>query len=163
MKAIVYTSNTGHTEEYAKILAKKTGLSVYPLDLAIKELGRDTEVIYLGWLFVSSVKGYKKAARHFKISAVCGVGLCDTGCLIKEVRKSISLKEDIPLFTLQGGIDRSKLRSVNKYMIDMLIKMMTSKKDKTPDDERMLELLTHDKNYVSEENLRAVLEWYTKG
>lgn len=31
MKVIVYTSNTGHTAEYAIILGKTTGLPVYPL------------------------------------------------------------------------------------------------------------------------------------
>ena len=31
MKAIVYTTNAGSTEQYAKLLAQKTGLPVYSL------------------------------------------------------------------------------------------------------------------------------------
>ena len=31
MDAIVYTSNTGHTEKYAKILGEKTDLPVFSL------------------------------------------------------------------------------------------------------------------------------------
>lgn len=32
--AIVYTSNTGFTEQYARLLGEKTGLPVYPLSEA---------------------------------------------------------------------------------------------------------------------------------
>lgn len=160
MKAIVYTSNTGHTEKYAKLLSEKTGLPIYNLESDAKELEKGTPIIYLGWLFASSVKGYKKAAKRFKIKAVCGVGLCDTGTMLDEVRKSIKLSENVPLFTVQGGIDKPRLRGVNKFMINMLIKMMNSKKDKTDDDKRMIELLNNDVDYVSENNLKAFLDWY---
>ena len=63
MKAIVYTSSTGHTTEYAKILGEKTGLPVYALNEALKQLSNGIEIIYLGWLFANGIKGYKKAAK----------------------------------------------------------------------------------------------------
>lgn len=160
MKAIVYTSNTGHTAEYAKILGEKTGLPVYQLKDAAKNLNKGTSVIYLGWLFANSVKGYKKAVQQFNITAVCAVGLCDTGTALAEVRKANSIPESIPLFTMQGGMDKSKLRGINKLMIKMLTKGIISKQDKTEDDKRMLYLLNNDKNYVSEENTTAFLGWY---
>lgn len=69
MQAIVYTSNTGHTAEYAKILGEKTSLPVYALSEAKKQLSSGTEIIYLGWLFANGIKGYKKAAKKYKISA----------------------------------------------------------------------------------------------
>ena len=34
--AIVYTSNTGYTQQYAKLLGEKTGLPVYSLDEAMR-------------------------------------------------------------------------------------------------------------------------------
>lgn len=160
MKAIVYTSNTGHTAQYAKMLGKMTGLPVYSLGETTKTLQKQTEIIYLGWLFASSVKGYRKAAKNYKIAAVCGVGLCDTGCLLDEVRKANALPQDMPLFTLQGGIDHSKLRGINKFMINMLVKSLSSKAERSEDDERMLSLIKNDGNYVSEDNLFAVLKWY---
>ena len=161
MKAIVYTSNTGHTEAYAKIIGEKTGLPVYELKAAAKQLQKGTEIIYLGWLFASNIKGYKKAAKRFDIAAVCAVGLCDTGTAIPEVRRANSLSDDLPLFTVQGGMDKTALRGINKSMINMLIKMMSSKKERTEDDERMLYLLLNDKNYVSAENTAAFDEWFT--
>ena len=60
MNYIVYTSNCGHTAEYARILGKKTDLKVYSLNEAVKTLDRGDKIIYLGWLFANSIKGYKK-------------------------------------------------------------------------------------------------------
>ena len=47
-------------------------------------------------------------------------------------------------------------------MINMLTKGIDSKKDRTEEDERMLYLLKNDKNYVSEDNTSAFMEWYCK-
>ncbi len=162
MNAIVFTSNTGHTAEYAKMLGEKTGLPVYSLKEAQKSLVSNTPIIYLGWLFANAVKGYKKASRKFKICAVCAVGLCDTGTAITEVRKANAMSNELPLFTMQGGMDKTKLHGINKLMINMLTKGLTSQKDKSKDDEHMLELLTYDKNYVSENNILAFMEWFSK-
>ena len=160
MKAIVYTSNTGHTAKYAKMLGEKTGLPVYALSEAAKQLSNGTEIIYLGWLFANNIKGYKKAAKQYKISAICAVGLCDTGTAIAEVRKVNAISEETLLFTMQGGMDKTRLRGINKFMINMLTKGLSSQKERSENDERMLYLLTHDQNYVSEENITAFMKWY---
>ena len=71
--AIVYTSNTGYTAQYARMLEERTGWKVYSLDEAWGALAENTPVLYLGWLMASQVKGLKKAQKRFKICAVCGV------------------------------------------------------------------------------------------
>ena len=58
---IVYTSNTGYTEKYAKLLGEQLGLPVFSAEQA-DSLPEGTEVLYLGWLMAGVVKGYKKAA-----------------------------------------------------------------------------------------------------
>jgi len=160
MKAIVYVSNTGHTAEYARLLGRATGLEVLELSEAEKTLEKGSEIIYMGWLFAGSIKGYKKAAKRYRISMVCGVGLGDTGSQTDTVRKAAGIPEGTPLFTLQGGVARSELRGINKFMINMLTKAMSAKKEPTEDDKRMVYLLTHDENYVSEEHLAQVIDWY---
>lgn len=160
MKAIVYTSKCGHTAEYAEILGKLTGLPVYSLKDAEKQIGNGIPIIYLGWLMASRVQGLKKAAKKFKVSAVCAVGLCDTGTLLPEVQKANALPEDFPLFTMQGGMDKDKLKGFDKLLINMLTKGLESQKERTETDERMLYLLTHSENRVSEKNTAAFTEWY---
>lgn len=160
--AIVYVSNTGHTARYAGLLGAKLGLPAYSLAQAQKELAKGSPVIFLGWLFASNIKGYSKAAKLYDIRAVCGVGLCTTGALHEEVRRTANVPAATPLFTVQGGMDRSKLKGVNKFMIDMLTKFMSGKNNKTDGEEQMLTLLREGGDYVSEDNLAAVIEWYGK-
>ena len=158
--AIVYTSGTGHTRQYALLLSEQIGLPACSLEEAGSQLSGGSPVIYLGWLHASHVKGCSKAAKRFALCAVCGVGLCDTGTLTDQVRKATSIPEGIPLFTLQGGIDRSRLKGMDKLMISMLTKGLASQKHRPAQDERMLELLSKDENYVSPENLAGLLQWY---
>lgn len=134
MEAVVYTSNTGHTKAYAWMIADKMDLGTFELREATKELEKGTPIVYFGWLCANTIKGYKKASKYFDIKMVCAVGLCDTGTAIDAVRKANSIPEDIPVFTLQGGMDKTKLHGINKFMIKTLIKVMESKKDKTEED-----------------------------
>ena len=53
--AIVYTSNTGHTRQYALLLGKQGGLPVYSLEEANSHLSGGSPVIYLGWIHASHV------------------------------------------------------------------------------------------------------------
>lgn len=158
--AIVYTSGTGYTAAYARLLGEKTGLPVYALAEADKTLEKQTKIIYLGWLMAGKIKGYAAAKKRYTVAAVCGVGLGETGSQMDSVRTANQLEADMRLFTLQGGMDRSKLRGVNKFMIRMLIKALSAKKERNADEEKMFALMQKGGNYVSEQNLSDVLAWY---
>lgn len=159
-EAIVFTSQTGFTRQYAHLLGQMLSLTVYSLEEAVPKLSGGHPILYLGWVHASHVKGYHQAAKRFSVCAVCGVGLCDTGTLTAEVRKATSIPEEIPVFTLQGGFDRGKLKGIDKLMISMLAKGLASQKQRSPRDERMLQLLSRDASYVSRENLTEILDWY---
>lgn len=88
MNAIIYTTNTGSTECYARLLAQKTGLPVYSLAEAKKRVFAGAEVIYLGWIMAGSVKGYAEAAKRYRVCAVCAVGMGQTGTQADSVRKN---------------------------------------------------------------------------
>lgn len=162
--AIVYTSNTGFTEQYANLLSDKTGLPVYALDNAAGSPAPQSAVLYLGWLMAGKVQGYQKAAKRYRIQAVCGVGMGATGSQIADVRRTNKIPDDIPVFTMQGGFDKTKLSGVYKVMMSVMEKTagkaLASKTDRTTEEDSMLELLLHGGSYVSEDNLTAVLDWY---
>lgn len=166
MNAIVYTSNTGFTAQYAKMLGEHLDLPVYSLDQAAKSLASNTEIIYLGWLMAGQIKGYKQAAKRYKIAAVCGVGMGASGTQLEEARKANALPAELPLFTLQGGFELSKLRGIYKLMMramkGTLGKKLEEKPDKTEEEQDMLSLLLNGGSRVSEENLRSVLEYCGK-
>ena len=159
--SIVYTSNTGYTAEYARLLGERTGLPVYSLAEAERKLAAGNPVIYLGWLMAGKVQGYKKAAKRYKVQAVCGVGMGGNGSQLQEVRKANAISEKTPLFTLQGGFDINKLSGVYKLMMTIMVKTagkgLAEKQDRTPEEDVMLDMLTRGGSRVSAENLAEVL------
>ena len=162
--AIVYTSNTGYTAEYARLLGQGTGLPVYALSEAAEKLNSGAAIVYLGWLMAGKVQGYWKAAKRYSICAVCGVGMGATGSQMEDVRKTNALPASLPLFTLQGGFDMAKLHGIYKFMMTVMAKTMGKrlavKADRTAEEDRMLELLIHGGSCVREEHLKDVLAWY---
>lgn len=162
--AIVYTSNTGFTAQYASLLGGETGLPVYSLEEAVKSLPQSSPIVYLGWLTAGKVQGYDKVVTKFNLQALCAVGMAKCGSQMEDVRKSNNLPEGLPLFTLQGGFDLKKLRGVYKFMMLVMsktvAKKLAAKPDRTPDEEDMLDLFQNGGNRVSLENLRPVLAWY---
>lgn len=157
--AIVYTSKAGHTRQYALLLSEATGLPVYSLREANARLHRGSPILYMGWICANQIKGYAAAAKKYEICAVCGVGLCDTGAMLDEVREKTQVTREIPLFTLLGGIDGSRLKGAEKLMISMLARGLAQKKERSEQEERMLQMLSSAANYVSPHNLTEVLRW----
>lgn len=162
--AIVYTSNTGFTAQYASLLGGETGLPVYSLEDALKSLPQSSPIVYLGWLTAGKVQGYDKAVTKFNLQALCAVGMAKSGSQMEDVRKSNNLPQGLPLFTLQGGFDLKKLRGIYRLMMLVMsktvAKKLAAKPDRTPDEEDMLDLFQNGGNRVSLENLRPVLAWY---
>ena len=164
MNAIIYTTNTSSTEYYAKLLAQKTGLPVYSLAEAKKRVFAGAEVIYLGWIMAGSVKGYAEAAKRYRVRAVCGIGMGQTGTQTDSVRKKSAIPAGIPLFTLQGNFDVKKLHGVYRLMMEIMVKTagkgLAEKSDRTPEEDDMLDMMLHGGERVKAENLSAVFDWY---
>ena len=165
MNAIIYTTNTGSTERYARLLAQKTGLPAYSLAEAKKQVFAGAEVIYLGWIMAGSVKGYAEAAKRYRVRAVCAVGMGQTGTQTDSVRKKSGIPADIPLFTLQGNFNVKKLHGIYRPMMEIMVKTagkgLAEKSDRTPEEDDMLDMMRCGGERVKEENLSAVLDWYS--
>ena len=166
MKAIIYTTNTGSAEQYAKMLAEQTGLSVFSMEEAKSEVEEGSEIIYLGWIMAAQVKGYKTAAKKYKIRAVCAVGMEKTGTRTEQIRKKTFVPAEVPLFTLQGNFNVKKLHGFYRLMMSMMVKMVTkqlvAKTDRTQRENEMLEIMLQGGENVRKENLAEVLDWYKR-
>ena len=163
MKAIVYTSNTGTTKEYANLLGQRTGWPVYSLQDAKTKIASGSEIIYLGWIMAGKVQGYDKASKLYQVKAVCGVCMGATGSQIQEIRDKNQIPESAAVFSLQGGFDINKLHGIYKMMMVVMVKTagkaLSEKKDRTPDEDDMLEMMLHGGDRVSEENMKEILAW----
>ena len=164
MDAIVYTTNTGSTERYARLLAQETELPAYSLNEAERMVGTGAEVIYLGWIMAGRVKGYAAAARRYHVRAVCGVGMGRTGTQTDSVRQKTAVPADIPVFTLQGNFNVKRLHGVYRPMMELMVKTvgkgLAEKRGRTPEEDDMLDMMLRGGERVSAENLKNVLDWY---
>lgn len=164
MNAIIYTTNTGSTRHYAELLAKKTGIPMYSLTEAKKTVKAGADIIYLGWIMAGSVKGYAAAAKRYNVRAVCGVGMGQTGTQTENVREKTAIPAKIPVFTLQGNFDVKKLHGIYRPMMELMVKTagkgLAEKKDRTPEEDDMLDMMFHGGDRVKAENLLSVLNWY---
>lgn len=164
MKAIIYTTNTGSTAQYAKMLAEKTGLQAFSMEEAKSKVEAGSEIIYLGWIMAAQVKGCKAAAKKYKIRAICAVGMEKTGTRTEEIRGKTCVPAEIPLFTLQGNFNVKKLHGLYRIMMNMMVKMVTkqlgAKAERTQRENEMLEIMLNGGENVREENLKSILDYY---
>ena len=161
-KAVVYTSNTGTTKEYAEIIGRRCGLPVMSLEEALVNLERNDGIIYLGWILSGQIQGFERADKWFDISAVCAVGCGATGSQRVQIQEAN--KVECRLFTLQGGLFLDRLKGMNRLMMKIFSKSVIrgykAQKNLTADEEALLELFRNGGSRVSEDNLTSFYEWY---
>lgn len=163
-EAIVYTSNTGSTQAFSRLLAEETGLPLYSSKEAEGTLKPGTPIIYLGWILAGKIQGYPKAAARYVITALGAVGMSAPGSQMQDVTKANALPENLPLFTLQGGFDRTRLKGVYRLMMGFLsgtvVKQLEKKPVRTADEEEMLILFRQGSSRVSPAQLKGLVKWY---
>lgn len=152
MTAIVYTSNSGSTERYAKMLAEKTGFPCAELSKA--DFSADSEIVYLGWVMAGDIQGLAEARKRFgSLKAVVAVGMMPSEKSKAEAKEKNSVTE--PFYYLPGEFNLKKLKGMYKMMMGMMLRMMKgkAKESKDPDEQKAVELFEKGFDGVKEENL----------
>ncbi len=155
MVAIIYETQGGSSERYAKWLAEKLGLACIPR----KDLKDDIDecMIYVGWRSGPMVVGLKDLPDREKIIAVICVGLEQYDEKAMEtIRKKNSVEK---LFYVRGAMDRSKLKFGQKLLLAIVsVKMLLF--DRSPEDREVRRVMDHGGDLSSPEQLDAFVEWY---
>lgn len=163
VEAIIYESNTGFTKKYADLLSQMTGLKAYERKASGQHVKKGTEIIYMGWLMAGGVKGFKQARGRYKVGALAAVGMgSPTEKAVKDIVQKYQLT-DLPVFYLQGGFDKSKLRGIYRLMMNNVEKIMTNslnkKEQKTDEELLMLDVVKNGGDFVKKENLDSIISW----
>ena len=155
---IVYESKTGFTKRYADMLAARANLKVLRTK-EIAKVNRDEEIIFLGWMKVGKIQGLKKLQKY-NVKAVCGSGTGRTAEPDTETVIARNKIENTPFFYLRGGcLPLNKLKGMDKIMLSMFVKMLSSRKDNDEKTEEAVAIIENGFDGVKEENLEPVLEW----
>ena len=162
IQAVVYTSNTGSTEQYARLLGQETGLPVCSLEKAKKALNAGAQILYLGWVMAGGIQGYADAAKRYRIPMVCAVGMEPAG-KEQELREKNGIPGDVAVYSLQGGYLPDRLHGIQKLMMRMITggtaKTLAAKANRTPEEDDLLALMSRGGSRVSLENLAAPIQW----
>lgn len=163
MDAVVYKSNTGFTEKYARLLGERTGLPVLSIEKSDR-LPQGAQIVFLGWMMAGKVMGLKEAVRRFDVRAVCPVGMAVPNAeQYAAAKKACAAVGDLPLFVLQGGYDKKKLHGVYRVMMNVfsgfIEKQMSKKEQLTPEEKDSIDLLRNGGDRVAPEALDPVIRW----
>ena len=61
-------------------------------------------------------------------------------------------------FYLQGGLDYTRLKGIKKIMLNMVAKSVI--KENRPEDKKLIDIFINGGNFVKEENLSEIVEFY---
>ena len=117
MTIIIYSSKTGSSEKYAKMLADRTGLPCYSIKDAYP---KDEDIVFFGWLRKYTVNGLSKVDRS-RLKAVCVVGVDNTDFFPRaEVIKNNGYNAET--FYLRGWIDIKKINFFERMILKLVAK-----------------------------------------
>ena len=171
MKTIVaYKSKSGYTKTYAEWIA-------HELDCDIKEnaelsdiTGYDT-IIYGGGMYAGGFNGIKLITKNLDKLSEKKIALFAVGSnpgrehdmqpfwnkvLTAEQQKNIGH------FYLRGGFDFSKLTSGDKILMKMLKVRLQKLKERTEDEQGMLDAYVTPVDFRNKENIRPLLDYVLK-
>ncbi len=163
-KIIVYSSNTGFTEQYAKLLSRALDMPSYKLG-SVPDCHRGAEVIYLGWLFAGMIVGYKKCAKKYSVVCAVGVGMSPPSAELAEgLRATMSIPESVPVFYLQGGFDIAKLKGPMKLIMKFKCREIAGRLNAKPElseaEQLTLDMCHGPASAVSEASLAEIIALY---
>ena len=166
MKTIVaYKSKSGYTKRYAEWIAEE-------LDCDIKEdpelsdiMGYDT-IIYGGGMYAGGFNGVKLITQNLDKLSGKKIALFAVGSnpgREHEMRpfwdRVLKGAQGIGHFYLRGGFDYDKLTPGDKLLMSMLKVRLQSKKERTEDEQSMLDAYDKPVDFSDKENIKALTEY----
>ncbi len=150
---IVYESNTGHTKEYALMLASALNIPC----VSLKEYKPDfEEIIFMSWVMAGMLKGYSKIKNKVKIICTIGVGLMpETNERIQALIKNNDVKKKF--FYLPGGVNYKKLRCIKKRLLKAVGKQL--EKENLEENKEIVQIIKKGGSLVKKENLKDIINY----
>ncbi|MBE6015659.1 MAG: flavodoxin [Lachnospiraceae bacterium] len=151
---IIYTSQTGFTERYAKWLADRVSGDLINLKDARKKRDDYFEdydaIVYGGWAMAGSIVKSKwflgKASdwKNKRLAMFCvGAGPNDIPEVEEFLQNALTKEQKnyIKLFYCQGGINYDRMGAPSRMAMKMFASSLKKKKDATEQDREMAEMI----------------------
>lgn len=169
---IIYTSQTGFTKKYAEWISARIGADLMTIQEAKKAkmvfYEKYDAIVYGGWTMAGSVVNSKwflqKAInwKNKKLAIFCVGASPEANPDIEDnLRKLLTdeQREYIMAFYCQGGLDYSKMKAPSKFAMKALVTSISKKKDATPKDKAMLEMISHSYDISDEKYIEPIVQY----
>ncbi len=168
---VIYNSQTGFTKRYAEWIAEESGADCFELKEAKKKnLDEYDAIVYGGWACagnISKIGWFKSNINKWadkKLIVFCVGGSPednpDIDAFLKNAFKDSEKKVDV--FYCQGGFNYEKMSVSSKVMMKMFTNMLKSKKDKTPEEENMIKMISSSYDISDKKYIKPILECLNK-
>jgi menaquinone-dependent protoporphyrinogen IX oxidase len=163
---ILYQSKYGHTKRYAEMIANEIECEAKPYKKAIKDdLSTYDQIVFGTGVYMGKMKKLTAIKKRFHDRPItifaCG-GNNNIEKDIETIKDKNFTETELAFhhfFYLPGGMDLSKMGGLMKLWFKLIEKMLTSKKDKTPDEDAFLDSLQNPKDYVDKKHIADIVAW----
>ncbi|MDE6132113.1 MAG: flavodoxin domain-containing protein [Oscillospiraceae bacterium] len=166
---VVYKSKYGYTKKYAEWLAESLGCDIKENASLADVSGYDC-IICGGGIYAGRINGAKLIAKNLdKLSGKklvlfavgANVGRPEELEAFWEQALEEKVRGNVPHFYLRGGFDYGRLGSVDRFMMNMLKKMLLKKDTLTEDDKGMLAAYETPFDFTDRENMEEILKLFS--
>lgn len=167
---VVYKSKYGYTKKYAQWLAESLGCDIKE-NASLADVMRYDTIIYGGGIYAGRINGAKLITKNLeklsgKMLALFAVGANVGRPKELEAFWKQALEENVRLnvthFYLRGGFDYGRLGSMDRFMMDMMKKMLLKKDVLTEDEKGLLAVYETPADFTDRKNLEEMLRLFFK-
>jgi len=159
---IVYCSNAGHTERYARYLASALRLPAYRLsELPDSQYGKDA--VFLGWINNGTLSGYLSALSKCNILYAVGVGMSpEHPYSATSLFWENDLESETRTFYIRGGFDihllsKKEQKIISPQVVELIDELIT-KFPQTEEDRMMIRNLRDGFDDFSPDKLSLLID-----
>lgn len=169
MKTIViYHSQTGFTRRYAEWIAEAVGADCVPLGAAgRRDLAAYDAIVFGSWLCAGGVSKLAWFRRRLpgwqgkKLVAFCvGASPSESPGVQAALEKSFPQTERarVQVFYCPGGFCYEKMPAVSRAMMKLFLRSLRARKDKTPEDEAVIRMISSSYDISERKYIEPILE-----
>lgn len=167
--AIIYYSNTGFSEKYANMIAKRVNGDLF-LAKKLKDLRpvlKYDTIVYVGSVTAGRLNGFKVVDKNIydiedKHILLVAVGLTPQ---LEPVRQEYArnnipfgFEDKIHFYQLRGGMAYDKYHFANKVLLNGIVKRLEKQPTRSAVEEEMLQAIKNGADYVSEEQIEPIVQ-----
>lgn len=167
---VVYKSKYGYTKKYAQWLAESLGCDIKENAFLADIMGYDT-IIYGGGIYAGRINGAKLITKNLEKLSGKKIVMFAVGSnpgrpeeleAFWEKALDKNVREQVPHFYLRGGFDYGKTAGMDRFMMNMLKKMLLKKDDLTEDEKGLLAAYETSVDFTDRGNLSGLLDIFSE-